>query len=137
MTADEVADHRVSPGRWTFSRASGPGGQPRDKASTRAELTIEADALNGLPSSIRGRLALGLGLNSRPLRISAQDHRERERNRQAVLGRLRRQVRAAMAPPPRPRRATRPSRAARERRLKGKTHRGRLKKTRGRPGGDD
>lgn len=137
MTPDEVADHLVAHGRWSFSRASGPGGQRRDKASTRAELTIAADALDGLPRSVRSRVALRLGLNTGPLRISAQEHRERERNRQAVLGRLRRRVRNAMAPPPRPRRATRPSRAARERRLAGKARRGRLKKTRRRPGPDE
>lgn len=133
MTPDEVVDHLVARGTWSFSRASGPGGQRRDKASTRAELTIDDHAVADLPTRLGSRLARGLGLNSGPLRISAQDHRERERNRAAVVGRLRRRVRSAMAPPPRPRRATRPSRAARERRLAGKKGRSRLKQTRRRP----
>lgn len=136
MTPDEVADHLVTQGTWSFSRASGPGGQRRDKASTRAELTIDADALNGLPSPLRARLARELGLNSRSLRISAQAHRERERNRAAVVSRLRRQVRRALAPPPPRRRPTRPSRGAKERRLAGKNKRSRLKKLRGPPGDD-
>lgn len=137
MTPDEVTDHLVARGTWTFSRSSGPGGQRRDKAETRVELAIGPDALAGLPMRVRDRLARGLGITQTPVRFAAEDHRERERNREAVIGRLGRRVRQALAPPPPRRKRTRPSRAARERRLAGKTRRGQVKKLRRRPGADD
>ena len=137
MTPDEVTDHLVAHGTWTFSRSSGPGGQRRDKAETRVELAIGPEALAGLPMRVRDRLARGLGITQTPARFAAEDHRERERNRAAVISRLARRVRQALAPPPPRRKRTRPSRSARKRRLAGKARRGQVKKLRRRPGADD
>ena len=126
MTPAEVAALLAERGEWSFSRASGPGGRRRDHAETRAVLTVTAAALEDLPE----RLAARLGLARRPLRLSSQAERSRERNRLAVIARLERRVAAALAPPSAPRRPTRPSRAARERRLAEKARRGAVKAAR-------
>lgn len=127
MTAAEVAAHLAARGDWRYSRSSGPGGQRRDHAETRAELVVGADALDGLPERLAARLDDALGLERRPLRLRAGTERSREQNRTIVLDRLRARVGAAMAPPPPRRRPTRPGRGAVERRLAGKAHRAALK----------
>ena len=64
--------------------------------------------------------------------IAASEHRSQHRNRVAARERLAELLREALAPPPPPRRATRPSRGAKERRLKAKKERGQTKSLRGR-----
>jgi ribosome-associated protein len=136
VTPEEVAALLAGRGAWSFSRSSGPGGQRRDHAETRAALTVTADDLEGLPGDLAGRLAEGLRLDRRPLRLSSEAERSRERNRAIVLERLERRVADALAPAPPPRRPTRPTRAARERRLADKARRASLKAGR-RPPGDE
>ncbi|MGD9694502.1 MAG: peptide chain release factor-like protein [Thermoleophilia bacterium] len=133
MTPAHIAAHLAERATWSYSRSSGPGGQRRDHAETRAELTITTEDLAELPPRIAARLRARLGLDARPLRLVSQDERSRERNREAVRARLERRLAAALAPPPPPRRATRPGRAARERRLADKARRGDLKASRRRP----
>lgn len=130
MTPDQVAALLADRGTWTYSRASGPGGQRRDHAETRAQLTVAVDDLEDLPSEMADRLAERLGLDRRPLRLSSQAERSRERNRAIVLERLERRVAAALAPPPPARRPTRPTRPARERRLADKARRSAVKSAR-------
>jgi ribosome-associated protein len=130
VTPDQVAALLADRGTWTYSRASGPGGQRRDHAETRAQLTVAVDDLEDLPSEMADRLAERLGLDRRPLRLSSQAERSRERNRAIVLERLERRVAAALAPPPPARRPTRPTRAARERRLADKARRSAVKSAR-------
>ncbi len=133
MTPERVAALLAGRGLWTYSRASGPGGQRRDHAETRAELTIRRDDLEGLPQPVAERLAERLRLDVRPLRLSSQADRSRERNREVVLARLERRVADALAPPAPPRRPTRPTRASAERRLAGKARRSSVKEGRRRP----
>jgi len=133
MTPDEVAQHLLARATWTASRSSGPGGQRRDKVETRAELTIEADALDGLDPRVAERLSGRLGLAVRPLRVTSQDERSLARNQEIAAERLTELVAAALAPPPPPRRPTRPSRAARQERLQGKSIRANVKRLRQRP----
>ncbi|HMN99581.1 MAG TPA: peptide chain release factor-like protein [Miltoncostaeaceae bacterium] len=137
MSPDEVAALLAGRGAWTYSRASGPGGQRRDHAETRAELTIRREDLEGIPEPVAERLAARLRLDARPLRLSSQTDRSRERNREIVLARLERRVADAMAPPAPPRRPTRPSRGATERRLAEKARRSQRKAQRRPPPGDD
>ena len=133
MTPAEITNHLAERGQWTYSRSSGPGGQRRDHAETEARLMITTDALVGLPTRLATRLTDRLHLADRPLRLRAGTERLREHNRAIVLGRLQRAVQGAMAPPPPPRRATRPSRGSVERRLSAKRHRATVKAHRAPP----
>ena len=130
MTPAEVSAQLAARAEWRYSRASGPGGQRRDHAETRAELVLREEDLEGLPAPLAERLARGLGLDRRPLRLRSETDRSRERNREIVLGRLEARVTAALAPPPPPRRPTAPSRAAKARRLEEKAQRGMVKAAR-------
>lgn len=135
--ASRVAAAIAERATWNFSRSSGPGGQRRDKTETRAELTVSAgdlEGLEGLSDRERERLTAALRLGVRPLRLTSQAQRSRERNREVVMERLEQRVAAALAPPPPSRRPTTPSRAAKERRLAEKTHRARIKSGRRAPG---
>jgi ribosome-associated protein len=135
-SAADAAAHVAERAAWSYSRASGPGGQRRDHAETRARLTVTAASLDGLPPELAGRLAEGLGLGRRPLRLSSQAERSRERNREIVLERLERRVAEALAPPPPARRRTRPTAASRERRLAAKARRATVKAGRRPPGAE-
>ena len=117
MSPEEVAAHLAEGGAWHYSRASGPGGQRRDHAATRAELTIRPAHLEGLPPDVADRLRERWALDERPLRLTSQAERSRERNRQTVIERLEPARRRRSPAPSPPRRPTRPGRGARERRL--------------------
>jgi ribosome-associated protein len=132
MTPGEVAGHLAARGAWTWSRSSGPGGQRRDHAETRAELTVRARDLDDLPHPVAARLREAFGLDRRPLRLTSQAERSRERNRDVVVRRLEERVARALAPRV-PRRPTRPSRGAKERRLAEKSHRAVIKAARRAP----
>ena len=131
--AARAAAHIAERATWGFSRSSGPGGQRRDHAETRAELTVTVADLEGLPERDASRIAAALRLDARPLRLTSQAQRSRERNREAVMIRLERRIADALAPPPPARRPTGPTRASRERRLAAKTRRGRIKLARRTP----
>lgn len=128
-----MVDHLAARGQWTWSRPSGPGGQRRDHVETRASLAIDVAALAGLPPEIAARLTERLGLERRPLRLRSQRERSRELNRLAVMSRLAERVAAALAPPARKRRPTRPRPAAVRRVRAAKKHRSALKRTRSGP----
>jgi ribosome-associated protein len=136
VEAGEVVDHLLRTAQWTASRSSGPGGQHRDKASTRAELTVGQQSLVGLEPTVATRLVTALGLDARPLRIVIQDERSLSSNQEIAIARLLELVERALAPPPPPRRPTRPSRTKREARLADKARRGDTKRLR-RPAAED
>jgi ribosome-associated protein len=136
MTPEPVAAYLAESGAWHYSRASGPGGQRRDHAATRAELTIRPGHLQGLPDAVADRLRERWALEERPLRLTRQAQRSRERNRQVVIERLEDRVAAALAPPPPRRQPTRPGRGARERRLADKARRAQVKAGRRPPEAD-
>ena len=117
---------------WRFSRSSGPGGQGVNTADSRVELSVEPLALPGLSAAQRERLAARLGGRrvDGVLTVVASEHRQQLRNRQAARDRLAAVLRAALAPPPPSRRATKPTRGSQERRIQGKKQRGQLKKQR-------
>lgn len=121
--------------RVQFTRSSGPGGQNVNKVNTRIELWMPLSAIAGLTHNALGRLRRLAGKRitaEGELHLSAQTERSQERNRQAVMERLRELLIQAMAEP-KPRRATKPSKAAKRRRLESKRHRGQIKSQRKSP----
>jgi ribosome-associated protein len=115
-----------------FVRSSGPGGQNVNKVATAVQLRFDVAGSPSLPDDVKRRLIrLGGKRMSREevLVIDARRFRTQEQNRQDAEERLVRLMRKA-AKPPKPRRRTRPTAASREKRLKTKRHRSRIKQLR-------
>lgn len=121
--------------RFTFSRSSGPGGQAVNKLSTRARLRVPVEAIRGLSAAARDRLRKLAGrrlTGEDVLVLVASGTRSQLDNRRACIERLRRLVTAARTAPKK-RKRTKPSKAARERRLEGKRRVGKKKEARRKP----
>lgn len=112
-----------------FSRSPGPGGQSVNTTDSRVELVWDPSASTALDERQRARL---LARTDGPLVVVAHEHRSQHRNRSTARERLAARVRELLAPPPPPRRATKPTRGSKERRLEAKRQRGRTKQLRGR-----
>jgi ribosome-associated protein len=116
----------------SFVRASGPGGQNVNKVSSAVQLRFDLSGSRSLPEEVRERLARLAGrrlTRDGVIVIIAQRYRTQERNRQDALDRLIALIRRAAAPPT-ARRPTKPSRAAKERRLQAKARRATVKQQR-------
>ena len=118
--------------QWRFSRSSGPGGQGVNTSDSRVELSLDIAASTAFSPYLRRRALdrLANRLVDGVLTITASEHRSQLRNRQAALARLADTLRAAVAPPAAPRRPTKPSKAAEERRLAAKRRRSQIKRNR-------
>ena len=117
-----------------FSRSSGPGGQGVNTTDSRVELSFDVRSSTAFTEQQRARALDRLAgrLVDGVLRITASEHRSQLTNRTAARARLAYQLSQALAPAPPARRATAPSRAARQRRLDLKRQRGKIKAGRGR-----
>ena len=118
--------------RFQYARSSGPGGQNVNKVNTKAELWVPLSAIAGLTERAMGRLRSMAGkrlTSAGEIHIAAETERSQEGNRGAVLDRLRALLSAA-AHEPKPRRKTKPSRAAKRRRLESKRQRSETKSRR-------
>jgi ribosome-associated protein len=123
----------------SFMRSSGPGGQNVNKVATAVQLRFDLKGTAVLDEAAKERLRQLAGrrvTQDGALLIVARNHRTQEQNRRAAFERLASLIAAALIEPKR-RRATKPTRAARERRLAGKAHGQRTKRLRGKVGWED
>jgi ribosome-associated protein len=122
--ADDPGRIRVSPSlviaaselTWRFSRSGGPGGQHANTSDTKAEVRFDIAGSPSLGPRQRARLQDRLGDE---VRAVAADERSQARNRELALERLCERLAAALRVDP-PRKATKPSAAAKRRRLEAK-----------------
>ncbi len=125
--------------RRSATRSSGPGGQNVNKVNSKVTLHWDAVHSPSLPDDVRSRF-----VERHRARLTAQGelvlhsqrYRDQLRNWDDCLDKLRRLILAVRHPPAR-RRATKPSRASRERRLQGKLHTAQKKRLRQRPDAGD
>lgn len=111
------------------SRSSGPGGQHANVTASRVEARFDVEASRSLSAEHKRRISARLGP---VVRAIAQDTRSQTRNRELALERLRSRLASALVVQ-RARRATKPTGAARRKRLDAKRRRGERKRARRRP----
>ena len=132
----EIPDHELSV---SFLRSSGPGGQNVNKVATAVQLRYDLEHSRALSEAAKQRLR---SLSGRRLTadgsilILARTHRTQERNRREAEHRLAELIRRALTVP-KVRKATRPTRAAHERRLEHKERQRRIKRLRTKPRWDE
>ena len=114
------------------SRSSGPGGQHANVTASRIEAVFDVTASKSLTDVQKRRVTARIGDR---LTAVAQDERSQARNRELALERIRERLAAALAVP-RPRRPTKPTAAARRRRLEAKRRAAERKQARRRPSAD-
>jgi ribosome-associated protein len=142
INGTQVAPGVVAPPgtlRLQFARGGGPGGQNVNKLNTKAELWVDVARLSGLTVAAKSRLRVLAGSRLTQLdqiHLSSESNRSQEANKQDVFDRLRELIVQAKVEPKR-RRKTKPSRAAKQRRLEQKRHRSTIKARRRDRGSED
>jgi len=117
----------------SFVRASGPGGQNVNKVASAVQLRFDLVGTSALDERVKQRLRALAGrrvTDDGALLIIARNHRTQEQNRREAHERLTELIRVALVPP-KIRKATKPTRASKERRLESKTRSRRTKVLRG------
>lgn len=123
---------------WTYARSGGPGGQNVNKVASKAVLRWDLVRNTTLPEEAKARLRRQQKhhlIASGEMLFISQRYRDQDRNRQDALDKLRQAIVLALIAP-KLRKATRPSRSSRARRLKEKRHRSAAKTLRRRPADD-
>ena len=129
----EIPDSDVA---LSFVRSSGPGGQNVNKVASAVQLRFDLQRSTALGAEVKARLRALAGrrlTGEGAILIIARNQRTQENNRREAEERLADLIRRALTPP-KPRKATRPTRASRERRLEAKTHRRNTKRLRSKHG---
>jgi ribosome-associated protein len=124
---------------YAFVRASGPGGQNVNKVSSAVQLRFDMEGSTALSEPVKNRLGALAGrrlTDDGAILIIARNQRSQEHNRREALERLADLVERALVVP-KTRRATKPTRASKERRLEGKTRQQHTKRQRSRVRWDD
>jgi len=124
---------------FAFIRASGPGGQNVNKVSSAVQLRFDMAGTTVLSDAVKSRLRALAGrrvTDDGAILITARNQRSQDHNRREALERLAELIRNALIVP-KTRKATKPTRASRERRLEGKTRTQQTKQTRRRVRWDD
>jgi ribosome-associated protein len=138
MTRQQAADLVRARGSFSFARSGGPGGQNVNKVSSKVIARLPLDALDFLDGArralVEARLAPRISADGQIV-LAVQDTREQSRNREIAIERMAALLAAALVVP-RGRVKTRPTRAAREARLRSKRARAAQKRLR-RPFLDD
>ena len=124
-----VPEHEL---QWRFSRSRGPGGQSVNTTDSRVELSLDVATTTAFTDTQRAQAMSRLAnrLVDGVLTIAASEHRSQLRNREAAERRMGQLLREAIAPPPKKRRPTKPTKASVRRRLDDKTRRGEVKQQR-------
>ena len=115
---------------WQFTRSGGPGGQHANTSDTRVAVRYDVTTSAVLSDRQRARLIEQFGDEAR---VMVDRHRSQWKNRVEARSQLAGRIRAALAPPKAPRRATRPTRGSKRRRLEAKRQQSEKKANRRRP----
>ena len=124
---------------FAFIRASGPGGQNVNKVSSAVQLRFDMAGTTVLSDAVKNRLRALAGrrlTDDGAILITARNQRSQDHNRREALERLAELIRTALIVP-KTRKATKPTRASRERRLEGKTRTQQTKRARHKVRWDD
>jgi ribosome-associated protein len=114
---------------WRFTASGGPGGQHANTSNTKVEVRFDVESSPSLGPRQRARLLERLGP---VVRVTASERRSQYQNRELALERLRSRLAGALKVEA-PRHATRPTRAAKQRRVDDKRRHGDIKRSRRRP----
>ena len=123
---------------WTYARSGGPGGQNVNKVASKAVLRWALAASPSVPDAVKARLAAAHPAHTTlegEFLVTSQRYRDQERNREDCLAKLAAMLRRA-ATPPTVRKATKPSKGAKRRRLADKKHNADRKADRRGPSGE-
>lgn len=117
-----------------FSRSSGPGGQHVNTSDSRVQLSLDLASASFLTAVQRERVLIRLAprLSGTVLTVASETQRSQLKNRQEARMRLAQLLREALAPPVH-RKATKPSRSSRRRRVRAEQRRSQIKRNRRRP----